>query len=360
MKETKSPDYKLMTKQMAVKPFVYTRPSVSSISIRFIVLLAVQVLMLLFTKSYKSLFVVSVSFIGALAAAALDYLINKSEPYKFMNIIIQGLLIGLLLPENYPVVSVFFISFVTLFVSKCFIFRKVNTWVNISAFAVVIAWFIGQKFFPSFEVTSDIIGLKNSSVYLVQGSQFPLYSFDSSITGFLNNHILNLFNASIPEGFISMMWDNHSIIPAFRFNIITILSSIFIFSDNAFSGIIPSVFLLFYSILVRFFSSFIFGGVINQGDILLALFSSGTLFTAVFLVQWFGSVPVTTWGKIVQGLVLGAVAFAIVGCGTSPIGMVYTVLIGNISSVMIRVFEEKKNSYSIGKSFSKKIVKGEI
>ena len=360
MKNLNKDEYKIKSKQMTVKPFVFTRPSVSSVSIRFIILLMLQVAMLAITKSYSALFVVSVSTLGALVAATIDFLINKSEPFKIMNMVIQGLLIGLLLPENYPIVSVFIISFVVLFVSKSFIFNKVNTWINISALAVVIAWFIGQKFYPDFLISSDLVGLKNSSVYLIQNGTFPICKLDSVITSFLNNHILRFFNTTIPEGFISMLWDTHSVIPAFRFNLLTIISSIVIFADNSFSGIIPSIFLVVYSLLVRLFASFIFGGMFNQGDVLLALLSSGTLFCTVFLLQWFGSFPMTLGGKITQGIILGGLAFAITGCGTSPIGMVYTILLGNITTMMIRVIEEKHNNRVISKSYLNKTAQGEI
>ena len=360
MKSFRKEDYKLITRQLSVKPFVFSRPSVSSISLRFIILLSLQVICLILTKSYEALFVVTVSFAGSLAAASLDYLINKSQPYKIMNVIIQGLLIGLLLPENYPIVSVFFITFITLFISRCFVFKNTNSWINISAFAVVVAWFIGQKFFPSFTITSDIVGLKNSSVYLIQNGDFPIYSFDNAITSFLNTHILNHFHTTIPEGFISILCDNHSAIPAFRFNLLTIISSIVIFSDNAFSSVVPTVFIIVYVVLVRIFSTFLFGGMLNQGDVFLSLFTSGILFGAVFLIQRFGSLPVSLLGKIIHGSLLGVTAFVVIGCGTSPIGMVYTIVIGDIFCMMIRFFEERHNTRSIAKNYSGRVaVKGE-
>ena len=36
-------------------------------------------------------------------------------------------------------------------------------------------------------------------------------------------------------------------------------------------------------------------------------------------------------------------ASAIAGCGTSPIGMIYTVVICNVINLLIRVVEEKRN-----------------
>lgn len=351
-------EYKTKNQLLSVKPFVYNRPSISAISIRFLVLLGIQVLMLLCTKSFSSFFVVLAAVLGAVGAFFLNNLINKTQPYEIMNLIIQGLFFGLLLPENYPVLVVFFISFATLFVSRALVFKSINCWINVPVVAVIISWFIGRKYFPTFTITSGLINLRNSSVYLIQNGDFPIYSFDSSITLFLNSTIFKLFKISIPEGFMSLLWDSHSTIPAFRFNIITIISSIFIFSDNAFSGIIPSLFLFIYSILVRLFVPMFFGGMFNQGDVLLALLTSGTLFGAVYLIQWYGTVPISLSGKIISGILSGFIAFLIIGCGTSPIGMAYTVLISNIINMFIRIFEEKNNQLITAKVVSKLASKG--
>lgn len=350
---------KLKNQKLSVKPFVYIRPSISIVSIKFLVLLGLQLVMLLCTKSYSAIIVVLFSVLGALLAGLLTKVIFNNQIYEIMSTIIQGIFIGLLIPENYPPTIVCFISFFTLFISRTVIFKNINSWINVSILAVIIAWIIGKKYFPSFIITTDLIPLRNSSVYLIQNGTFPIYSIDSSITQFLNSTIFNLFKISIPEGYISLLWDTHSIIPAFRFNLLTILSSIVIFSDNSFSGIIPSIFLFVYLVLVRLFAPFMFGGIFNQGDILLALLSSGTLFGSVFLIQWFGTIPVTVAGKVIVGFLSGVFAFLIIGCGTSPIGMVYTILLTNILSMIIRVFEEKNNLLITAKVVNKLLSKGE-
>ena len=91
------------------------------------------------------------------------------------------------------------------------------------------------------------------------------------------------------------------------------------------------------------------GGVFNEGDMILAIYSSGTLFVAVFLLQWYGTHPITYAGKIIYGILAGLVAFLVVGCGTSPIGMCYTVLICNIINLFIREFEEEINEKRLNK-----------
>lgn len=335
-------DLKLQKKMQNINPLFFIRPSIYAVNIRFLFLLALQYAMLLVTKSYDAAIVIGSSTLGGIAAASINFLIFHEKPFHFLNIILQGMVIGFLLPQEYPVVIVFFITFFTLVISRCVLFKSINCWINVCCVAVLIAWFIGRRFFPQFIITSDLVPLKNSSVYLIQNGSFPIYSFDSTITNFLNTKLFSFFKVTVPEGFVSLFWDTHSSIPAFRFNLLTIISSIIIFSDNAFSGIIPSLMLIVYGILVRLFAPMIFGGDFNQGDILLAFLTGGTLFCSVFLIQWYGTVPIYLSGKILLGVLAGIIAFLIMGVGTSPIGIIYTVLITNFANIFIRAIQEDK------------------
>ncbi|MCR4741466.1 MAG: RnfABCDGE type electron transport complex subunit D [Treponema sp.] len=330
-----------------LRPFIHISPSISMICIKLFVLLSLQVLMLILTKSYNSLALVITSFCGAACASSLSYLIYKDPIYNSWPILIQGILIGLLLPETYPLATVFIITFITLFVSRTLVFKSINAWVNVPVVAVIIAWFIGSNYFPSFLISNDMLTLKNPSTYLIQNGTFNIYNFDARITEFLNSTVFRFLKINIPEGYVSLWWDCKSIIPAFRFNFLTIISSIVIFSDNSFNPTVPTFFVTVYIILVRLFAPMMFGGSINSGDILLALLTSGTMFTATFLIQWFGTTPITLWGKIIYGCIAGCLAFLITGCGTSPIGMVYTVLVSNIVNLLIRYFEEKNNKIKL-------------
>ena len=339
--KSQSIDLRIQKKLQNINPFVYVRPSISAVTVRILVLLLIQVVMLLLTKSYDAAILIGTTALGGIAAASVNFLIYHEKPFQFLNIIVQGIFIGFLLPQEFPVVVAFFITFFTLIISRCIFFKSVNCWINICCVAVMIAWFIGRQYFPQFIITKDLISLKNSSVYLLQNGSFPIYSLDSTITSFLNEKVFSIFKVTIPEGFVSLLWDTNSSIPAFRFNLLTIISSVIIFADNAFSFIIPTLMLCVYAVLIRLFGPIFFGGSFNQGDIILAFLTSGTLFCSVFLIQWYGTVPIFLSGKIILGILAGIIAFLVTGAGTSPIGMVYTVLITNFVNIFIRTFQEK-------------------
>ena len=337
----KNKDDVLQNKIVSLKPYIYEKPSISAVCIKIIILLSLQIIMLILTKSYKALFVIVASSLGALAASFIHYFFYKKNKFMSLTSLVQGIIIGMLLPENYPVITIYFISFATLLIFKYIFEDSENFWINIVSVSVLMAYFIGRSYFPGFLITSDLFKLKNPSVSLINSGVFPIYDFDVTLTNYLNSSLFNGLKVTLPQGIISMLWDTHSVIPAFRFNLLTIVASIVLFSDNSFSIIIPGIFLAIYSLLVRMFFPFMAGGEFNTGDIFLALLTSGTLFAAVFMIQWFGTHPMTIVGKIIYALAAGFLAFFILGCGTSPVGMIYVIVICNIFNLLIRQVEEK-------------------
>lgn len=331
---------KLQDRIISLKPYVYEKPSISAVSIKILLLLLLQIIMLFITKSYNAVIVVCSSGIGALIAGYIHYFFTRKKQFLSLTSMIQGIIVGMFLPETYPAATAFFISLITLLIFKYVFEDSENFWINVVCVSVLIAYFIGHRYFPGFLVTQEVLSGKNPSVSLINNGIFPVYDFDVSITGFLNTSLFSKLKVTLPQGIISMLCDTQSVIPAFRFNLLTILASIVLFSDNSFNLLIPSIFLTVYAFLVRLFFPYAAGGEMNGGDILLALLTSGTLFAAVFMLQWFGTHPMTIVGKIIYAVFAGILAFFIAGSGTSPVGMIYVVLICNILNLMIRQIEE--------------------
>ena len=119
-------DFKLKNSVARVKPFVYSEPSVSVISIRMLVLLFLQIVALLVTKSFMAVNVILVSTLGSVLAGVLCKLLTKKQVYQFFTLIVQGILLGMLLPQTFPLQSVFAISFCIFFVLSLFVCKNVN------------------------------------------------------------------------------------------------------------------------------------------------------------------------------------------------------------------------------------------
>jgi electron transport complex protein RnfD len=330
-------------RRFLLRPYSYINFSFYSLTVKMLILLFLQMGMLLLAKSYQAFFVVIASMTASVLADFLWVLFTKNTRntnlYPFLIAAVQGILCGMLIPQDYPVVAVFLVVFFTMLILKDFFGGFAYAWINPCMFTVIILWIVGADLFPGFLLPFDSFASRNPSLLLIENGIVPVYHFDSAITDFFNDTVFSWLKVSVPEGYISMLWDTNSVIPAFRFNFITLISSIILFSDNFVDMIIPGVFLFVYAILIRVISPFFFSGLMFQGDILLAFLTSGTLFTAFFLINWNGTVPCTVIGKTAYAFITAIAMFFIAGCGTSSCGAVFTVLVANVCSILIQQVE---------------------
>lgn len=330
---------KNLFRSVFLSPFVYLRPSVRTEAYIVLFLLLLQIAMLFVTESFASLWIIFASVLASFCADFLNREQNYKKSFVIITSLIRALVIGLLLPSSFPPVAVFFLVFFVLFVNKHLLGGFANSWVNPVAVAVSVAWIIGMKFFPVVEFQASGLQSSNIALSLIRDGTFSLNSFDVVATNWLNNKIFSFFGLSIPEGYVSLFWDSRSSIPAFRFNFLTLLSSIVLFSTEVMNPIIPGVFIFVYSLLVKIFAPLFYGGLILQGDLLLALLTSGTLFCTFFMLQWHGTTPFSNRGKWLYGALAGILAFFILGIGLSPAGFAFIVLIMNVLSLFIQSVE---------------------
>lgn len=337
-------------KNVTLRPFNYISPSVGNTKLTMLILLLPQIIMLVVTKSGSSLLILFVSIVATLLAEGIYYLGFKVNKFDWLTATIQGVLIGMLLPSSYPPIALFFIIIGTMILTKYAFGGFANSWVNPVVITIIVAYFINMSTFPAYLVSINDLQSRNPALVLIQDGKIPKISCDASVTAFFNDHIFKLARVAIPEGYVSLFWDCNSVIPAFRFNLLTLVSSIILISLDMLEVVIPACFITTYMLLVKFISPFIVGGVAGQGDMLLALLTSGTLFSTLYLLQWYGTTPVTQWGKISYGITAGVIAFLVIGCGTSSAGYVFTVLLMNIISPIIQVIESRNVKHHIEKT----------
>lgn len=335
-----------------LRPFVYLSSSVRNSTRGICLVLLLQIAMLFITRSYDSLIVIAASCAGVFLARFINMLTRKVYYFHVVTTFVQGLIIGFFTPSSYPPVEIFIISLAVMLVVDYAFSGFSDSWVNPVAVIVAAAWMFNITSFPSFQIRMEDLLSNNPSLILIQNGTIPVSSFDSKITASLNNSIFSLFGVSIPDGYISMLWDTHSVIPAFRFNLISLLSSIILISFDVISPIIPACYITVYSLLVFFAEPLFAAGMSGNGDILLALLTSGTIFSSIFLLQWYGTTPVSVWGKTCYGCLAGVIAFLLIGCGTSPVGSVFTVIIINVISLLIQLVE-----YEFSRRKMQKLVK---
>lgn len=329
---------------VSLRPFCYILPSFRSMTICMLCVFVPHIVMLALTASYNSIILLVCSVIASLAAELLDKLVIRKKNPDVLTAILQGVMIGLLLPATYPSVAVFFIVLCTLLIAKYAFGGVSGSWINPMAITVLVAYCICPSFFPVFSMPVEHLQVQNTSLLLIQDGVLPVHSFDSVITNFLNDYVFSLLGTTIPDGYVSLLWDSGSIIPAFRFNLLTLIASLVMFSMSMISCSVPLCFILVYTLLVKLFCPVFVGGNFANGDIILSLLTSGTLFTAFFVLSWYGTVPLTTGGRIIFGCFAGIAAFFITGYGLSSVGSMFTVFSANIVSVLIQFYENKRTT----------------
>lgn len=324
---------------VSIGPYRRFSKSATSYMVCLWAALCPQLLALAATKSYASLAIILCTVAGALLSEFHEFLGRKNPTFSAAYSLLAGTLAGFYFPAGFPPVAALLLAFVMMLSAKRVFGRQGVSWLNPVALTVATAWFVGHFYFPGFLVPKSELLLKNPSLFLVEAlpSRSP---FDGGITDFLNAAVFERFGASVPEGYVSLFWDAQCAIPAFRFNALTALASIFLIAFDIEGGLVPFVFLASYSLLVKFLSPLVLGGATFSGDIVLALFSGGTIFTAFFLLQWQGTLPRSLAGRIAYAVLGGIVAFVFCGTGTSPIGSAMTVLFLNIVSPAIVSYED--------------------
>lgn len=334
------------------RPFKYLVPSLHTKALVIFVFLLPQLVMLALSGSWSALIVILAAAAASVSSDCIRFIIQKKDItlFNIMYALIRGLLTGFFIPSSYPVPAVFVIVFFSVFLCGLFLDGFSDSWINPVAIAVSVCWILGMHIFPSWQISSELLLSRNPSLALIHNGAIPVLDIDPSITSFLNRTVFSLFGVSIPEGYVSLFWDTQSLIPAFRFNLITLVTSIFFIAFDVIKPMIPAVFTVVYGLLVYIAGPLFFGGRLFQGDIILAFFTSGVIFLTLFLIQWPGTIPFTVSGKFVYAVTAGILAFMIIGAGTSPSGAVFTVLSVNVVSIIIQAVEqyaEKKQTISV-------------
>ena len=330
-----------MYNKVSTAPFTGSNKSPSARTFLLWASVLPQVAMLFATQSWKSLAVIVCAVMGAALSEAENLADKKTRGLAIADSLFVGTLTGFFLPPDYPLASVFLITAIFMFVTKRVFGPRGTSWLNPVALTVVAAWFAGRSAFGGFAVCGADLASKNPSLALIDGAMLT-NGVDEKITFYLNDSIFRLFNVSIPNGYVSLFWDNHSPIPAFRFTFLTILSSLFLFSFDFKKPALPLFCLLVYYSMVKFVSPLLTGAPPMGGDVLLAMLSSGLLFAALFLLQWPGTCPNSFSGKITYAFFAGIFAFLFCGTGTSPAGAALTILFSNIISPSLQVLENRR------------------
>ncbi|MGP1439966.1 MAG: RnfABCDGE type electron transport complex subunit D [Treponema sp.] len=318
-----------------IAPFIYTSVSLKSVYLSYLLLLLPQVILLFVYHDIYAGLNIFASIAATLTCQSIVYAIEKTTFKIPLEALLQGILIGFFMPTNIGFIFVFAISFLGFALTKV-IFGKSGAWMH----SIMIVLIIAYISFPELFIFSVNIDGGNDGQFL---------SFDSSITSFLNSYILNDLGITLPEGYFSLLWNSSSLIPACRYNIITIFSSIILLSLKVRDYSISILFIILYETLVYCFSSFSF----FQGDILFSLMTGGFLFIVFFALPEPNSFPKTLIFKCFSSLFLAFFSFLLSGGKATFITVAFASLLLNIATPYLEQIEKQlhmKKSINIQQS----------
>lgn len=333
-----------LTALTPVSPFVYTRFTSAKINITIILLLAIQFLILAALGDFAACIHIILAALGSCFVEHLLQYLNTEKITFSLGAIITGLLIGFFMPAEIGFVFVFVISALSIFISKSLFGGTGSNWINPAAFAICMAYISHPAAFPPVISQLALLKEKGNMFAVLQASGFLRVKADFTVTSALNSILLHGVGVTLPEGYISLFTDSTSSIPAFRFNLITILSSIVLFGLRAADYIFPAVFIAVYGILIWIFAQVPVTGMYFSGDILAAYLTGGVLFAAVFILTESSSAPKTKYGKAICGALTGIFAFFICGAGASPAGILFAIVLTNILTPLVEKLETKIQS----------------
>ena len=322
-------------------PFIYTRLPIFKINIAVLSLLGIQILILAITADFYALLNITAAVMGVLCVENLLRYLASSKFGLSLEMIISGLLIGFFMPTGIGFVFVFILSAFSVFIVKTVFGGTGRNWLNPVAFAVCAAYISRPEAFPPLISDFSLLREKGSIFALMEANGLLKLKTDFAVTSALNSLLLHGVGVTLPEGYISLFLNSTSSIPAFRYNIVTLMSSIILFSIRVADYILPAFFLTTYAILVWIFGMVPVSNIYFTGDILSAVLTGGVLFAAFFVMTEPASSPKTKYGKAMSGFFTGLFAFFICAHGASPAGIFFAIILGNIISPLIEKLEIK-------------------
>ena len=318
-------------------PYIYTGVNARHTAILVLSLLVLQLIVMGIMYDFASIFMI---MSAGTAAALASFLIGYTQGKRVFDIhaLVTGLLIGFFMPANSGFVFSFLIAFMSYFFSWGIFGGKGFSWINPVMLAACIAAICKPECFVQ-PIGFDRIAANGSVFAALAPSGLLQTPADQYITSMFNSTFLHGAGVTLPAGYAGLFLHYPSAIPAFRYNLLTLCSSIVLLSSKTINKTLPFTFLLVYGLLIYLFPSVGQAGVYGKGDILSALLTSGAFFAAFFVMNDGGSISRSWEGRCMTGILTGIFAFFITGPGAIPAGIPFAVLFVDCLNPLIEWME---------------------
>jgi electron transport complex protein RnfD len=260
---------------------------------------------------------------GFLAELLITYQTSSFEKLKDGSTAASALILALMLPNKiHPVYALFGIIF-SIAVVKYSFGGLGSNWLNPS----LGGWLFIRFSWP---------GVFKAAL---EGDEFIANPIGEAFGSFLNRTIFSLLGVELPSGYAELLFHRGPGIIADRGLLALLLGTVIIFAFRLSRSWIPAAYLGVFSLLVLAFGEF--GGEYWKGDLLMALFSGGTILAAFILV----SDPATgakSWvGILACALLSGFLAWLFRYGGSEMYGAFFAIGLVNAITPMVRFIERR-------------------
>lgn len=307
-------------------PFAYSQYSLTKKNIIVLIALSLQIILLFFAKDFAAILNMFICVGAVILSNVLAQLINRSKNYFHISLLTEGLLIAFCTPVSYHPFSLFVLVLLAQIIVKHFFSGYGGNIFSTIACTVMLLYLSYPAYFP--ENLNNIQLLKTHGTMLSTLQIKGMIQNDKDITSLLNYFFANI-GVVIPEGYATLLSNSVSRIPAFRYNLVTLFSSAFLFAFDIGEKLISFVYVFVYGMLVWIFGMYRVDGSFFTGDILSAFCTTGLFFYAFFIVGESSTVPNSHVGKIIFASILGILTFALCGTGGNPVGIALAIIAAN-------------------------------
>lgn len=314
---------------LMIRPFVYAVPSVSRTCVVTLSCLGVLTLFVALTSGLwicaLVLGCVAGSVGGVILTArkrlVLSYMRHKRS--MILSAVLEGVITSMILPASMSPIQACLLTFICTLAAASMAPRTSamthRSVLNVPALVACTAWIVGES------GSSGMVSFPSCGALGV------------SMMDTLNSSIFSVFGITVPDGYMSLFWKASQIdAAACRFNVITLLSSLVMFSCGMADGMVTSVFLFVYLALVRLAGPAVYG----SGDILVSALTGGTLFCSVFVIERPGTLPLSRAGRLLYAVLCGILAFFIAGPLPKARSIPFVILCGNVLSILMMYMED--------------------
>jgi electron transport complex protein RnfD len=149
------------------------------------------------------------------------------------------------------------------------------------------------------------------------------------VTDTLNGLVFSHLGASLPSGYIDLLFGNRLGAIGELSGILILAASIILLARRMIRWELPTSIVGSFALFVWIFGGLPFGEGFFTGDVLFSLLTGSFLLVAFFMATDPVTSPSSRWGMIVYGTGVGALTFLIRIFGSAPEGSAFAVLIMN-------------------------------